>query len=702
MPDRLLEQIAVIDVADALFGGRDKVATRYNPNVLITNKGFSTLDKMRRDDQIKVAMRFKKSAILNTGWDIVSPQKDKTDKPTEFIKNTLNKMNMSFTKRLYSILSALDYGFSVSEKIFTEQENNIAITDIKTIKPHDLEFVQDDYGNLYGIEQDTNPLPIDKFIIFTNDFEFENYYGTPELDAAYRAWWLKDNAYKWLAMLLERLGIPPIFALYEPSFYSKTTELQKLYDTLTNLQTATVAAIPKYQNKDRGESLDFWTPELAGNVSSVFIPALEMLNRDISRALLVPGSLGISPEENVGAYSKSKVHFDVFMLQIESIRQDLESHIVQKQIIEPLIDLNFNIPKEEYPIFRFNPINDEVRLDYFNTWKTLLDANAVKRRIEDEKHIRSKLGFPDDTTEEVNDDNEIPSDNANMQFSLSREPNKYEKKIDFEALDKKLTSKEIILKEQLKETLVSEFEKIKSKLRKAKTINEIKLTTSFKSNIEKIITNNLKSAAKDGSKDAKETVKRQIGSKFKADVGWNEKAAIKWLSQYALNTAGVLTDKLQIQINFVIANAIKTGKALPDIINDLEDLLLPYIGNDNVIDDVSVIEPYRLETIARTGMTTAYNQGALVTYRDPDVIEWVAGVEYSAIMDSRTTEVCRHLNGRVFKVDDSDMDILTPPNHYNCRSVLVPIMINETIDKKDFLTNRDKGIAKDLAGKGFV
>jgi uncharacterized protein with gpF-like domain len=60
---------------------------------------------------------------------------------------------------------------------------------------------------------------------------------------------------------------------------------------------------------------------------------------------------------------------------------------------------------------------------------------------------------------------------------------------------------------------------------------------------------------------------------------------------------------------------------------------------------------------------------------DPELGDFVEGLEYSAILDSRTTEVCKSLNGRQYKKDDSVWNSITPPNHFNCRSVLIPITI---------------------------
>jgi len=109
--------------------------------------------------------------------------------------------------------------------------------------------------------------------------------------------------------------------------------------------------------------------------------------------------------------------------------------------------------------------------------------------------------------------------------------------------------------------------------------------------------------------------------------------------------------------------------------------------------------PARLETIVRTNLTEVYNQGRLVQGSLAD--EYLEAWQYSAIIDTRTTEVCKHLDGRVFMADDKRVAGVRPPRHFNCRSVLVPIVVGETVEEGDKITDVQYDEAKRLAGKGF-
>lgn len=55
---------------------------------------------------------------------------------------------------------------------------------------------------------------------------------------------------------------------------------------------------------------------------------------------------------------------------------------------------------------------------------------------------------------------------------------------------------------------------------------------------------------------------------------------------------------------------------------------------------------------------------------------------YIAVLDERTTEQCRKLNGTVYKLSQAIVGVNLPPLHYNCRSTIGPYL--STSDKNRF------------------
>jgi len=80
------------------------------------------------------------------------------------------------------------------------------------------------------------------------------------------------------------------------------------------------------------------------------------------------------------------------------------------------------------------------------------------------------------------------------------------------------------------------------------------------------------------------------------------------------------------------------------------------------------------------------NQGRLEGFKAPELKGFIKAVEFSAILDSRTTDICEARDGLILAIDDPRLSANTPPLHYQCRSILVPVdkysMIEEGLEEK--------------------
>ena len=54
--------------------------------------------------------------------------------------------------------------------------------------------------------------------------------------------------------------------------------------------------------------------------------------------------------------------------------------------------------------------------------------------------------------------------------------------------------------------------------------------------------------------------------------------------------------------------------------------------------------------------------------------EGVEQYEFMAFLDNRTTEECRHLDGKTFKTKDGVPGVNMPPMHPRCRSCIIPVV----------------------------
>lgn len=74
------------------------------------------------------------------------------------------------------------------------------------------------------------------------------------------------------------------------------------------------------------------------------------------------------------------------------------------------------------------------------------------------------------------------------------------------------------------------------------------------------------------------------------------------------------------------------------------------------------------ETMVRTAVNHTANAARQFLYEQNE--DLVKGIRYLAILDSRTTPICRALDGNVYPIDSGPR----PPQHPNCRSTTAPVM----------------------------
>jgi len=81
------------------------------------------------------------------------------------------------------------------------------------------------------------------------------------------------------------------------------------------------------------------------------------------------------------------------------------------------------------------------------------------------------------------------------------------------------------------------------------------------------------------------------------------------------------------------------------------------------------ITEHQARTLTRTSITSTQTLAVQKTLEaNKDLIK---GYMFTAILDSRTSPICSHHNGKVYEVDDKRY---TPPLHWNCRSSMVPVL----------------------------
>lgn len=133
--------------------------------------------------------------------------------------------------------------------------------------------------------------------------------------------------------------------------------------------------------------------------------------------------------------------------------------------------------------------------------------------------------------------------------------------------------------------------------------------------------------------------------------------AIEWMNSMSA-LAGKWNRDMDAAVIQVINNALTTRASLNDTMAALRVVFNGFAD-------------HRLEAIARTEATAAFNHGILLAYKDEDE---VVAFQWLAILDSRTCPLCRSRDGMIILKTNPNLDEMVPPAHCQCRCILVPVL----------------------------
>jgi phage gp29-like protein len=187
-----------------------------NPDAVAIGSGnsYDTYREMRLDPRVKSLLNLLKTSALNFPIHIVQ-QRDTPDEVQEFI-NSLPIFGNKLYAKAKRILAALDYGFSVTEAVWTYDDDNGYILDnLITRKPE--RFVFDSDWDCYLIQDGERRALTEqyKWLQYQHDPDDENPYGTSVLRCVYWAWQFKRAGYEFWVEATEKFSVKSLIALFE-------------------------------------------------------------------------------------------------------------------------------------------------------------------------------------------------------------------------------------------------------------------------------------------------------------------------------------------------------------------------------------------------------------------------------------------------------------------------------------------------------
>lgn len=707
---------------------------KYNPDKLIGRKGFAIYKTMMQDEQIKAVVKFKRDAVTSRDFffeldaDQFGITPEEAERRINLSNMYIDKMLGSWMDALNGVMSGIYNGYSITEKLFGQFDYEgltwWGIQQLK-LKPYDtFYFKVDEFGNevewiqkMAGKEQNLDP---NKFIKYIVNPDTDEHYGGSELREAYRAWWSKDVIIKLRNMWLERHagGFRYVQAKEGQSITANSAEYNALVAMLSNINTSSGMILPS--------KVEMKGDYPANNVA--FKEAIDDYNTDIARALLVPNLLGITPSGQTGSYSQSTTQLEAFLWTLEADARRLEE-VLNEQLFRQLGEVNFG--DDAWPKFRFKPASGEKKMSIIGTWKDLVSTGAVRATDTDETHLREMLEFPEageeikkpepvsvlptnevtggapDPDEEEDPENKDPLEEDEEMGKKKKDETvagrglvsvsaftKALRRVDFAVIAKTTDSitdeyshKTADVMDMIVEDLIEKGkegglldENIKD------NIKQVKVDRQLKRKLNNVQTAMLKEGFAVGTKHAQFETDKAMKSDFSRRFNRDRFDAIAddYFKTAAFKIAGDLSDEAVRIVEQEILNGAKYSKTWAEVEKSIystmatKGMISIEEAKAQLGEALGVANPdARIRTISRTTTFDAVNQARHAYFTDPELEGFVQAYEYSAILDDRTTSICRHLDEEDrgnHSIDwYADNPQYMPPNHFNCRSLLIPV-----------------------------
>jgi len=566
---------------------------------------------------------------------------------------------------------------------------------IKPVESFDGNIVLDDYGNIKEIKQwqsgELVSCPADRTLYLKIGGAPDNPYGTSVLDSIHDAWKSKQQVFRAWQLYLDAFAGGRTVAKLEDSRYRQgKAQAEKIVKAMS---TGTYVVQPDWMSIER--------TEVSGTTANLYKEAITYLDKQIRLGILMSETVNAEGHYQ-GSYGSQKAQLSIIQTAFAGYGEALAEEINEK-VVQRL--MKWNELKGARPRFvsRRESITDiEDVLEGIT--QMLMQSNTLKLPESTEiallNTLLSKIGVQEineTEIEEVEEESIIdiqpidlnePDLPESIAMAGTKEPAGYtdaelkaEKKQWIEIENKAIADYQRAWKKAIPSIFEALLDGLVTKSGGWKNIS----IASMRKVIEKAITKdggNLRSVIEQllykRWTDGQLETALKIGTGVKAGMSiTHEKIdptrALEILSQDVYMLLKKRYATVAGKVYHLVRNALQANISTQDAFRQIS-ALLSEVGKES-----------EARTVLNTSLARAYNDGAMSSFaplENADTIKReyrtgdVVGYGFKAVMDDVTTDLCKAWNGKFFKVDCKHR--VSPPLHYNCRSILVPILYPET------------------------
>jgi hypothetical protein len=592
----------------------------------------------------------------------------------EYIEFCYDNMFKPFSYLKYHKLLALEYGLSLHETII---QNNMKYQGKRTnriIKMSPIQnetinkFYYDELQNFNGIEHERRQvdygsefvdIKLDQLDYFTWNEEFNDIRGKSMLRPIRLAYDAKKRIVEASARSIERgTGIPVIYHQGNPTSSDKTL-IEKIGKSLTQLKYPYVAMD---ETKLRLELLE---PRSQKDMMSM----LDFLNKEILYNTLT--EFMVSGIGQNGSRAATNEHKTAYELSANNVLAQLEENF--QRLTNRMIKISHlgNIPKEDYPIFRFASISQTDLQKVATNLKTLAESTIISWSKQDEKYIREQFGLPMEDPVISVQDNETGLQKEKPECGHS---------------DLIYSSLQIEKPRELThaEKTIFEFQSATNHFETMKERGEAEVQFMMNKIIDDVITQAESSLDKDIELRYFSEFTKRMNSLYDEGFNKGQKDIVKEISKVKPN---IKANKMLATNKSLIDKAKKIIKRkVSKLYKDIETTIQNRIDNANkkFINNIGInkyLKGFSLEfkfnrRAILDEVTGAYIDGrANEMTKHPEVV-----YEYSAILDKNICEICAPEDGTIYtiaEIHDRGLNLEKPVNPEclgwdRCRCLWIP------------------------------
>ena len=353
-----------------------------NPDMLLakTQQPLGIYREMLLDGKISSLIEIRKCSVLEHPR-FLQPADDSplAQEVCNFVKECYGQLNDY--QDLKDLLSALEFGFSISEVIWELYQGKWYPMSLEYRKQERFGFMTDFSPYLL---QDSARRPMNdacKFMVHRNGNSSENPYGQSVLAACYWPWLFKKAGWRFWLQAADKFGCPSVMALFD---CNDTVEAQKRANTLAGM----LAGIRSDSGLALANVKEVKALEMSGNLTG-FNSLIQCANDEISYA--ITGQSLATGASQYGTQSLGQVHERIIDVITKADARSM-AYTENKTLVNWIVLLNYG-PDAPMPFWVYD-------FEEAATWQMVHDSINLGIPVSLEKiYTKYKLPKPKDVND---------------------------------------------------------------------------------------------------------------------------------------------------------------------------------------------------------------------------------------------------------------------------------------------------------------